>query len=48
MHSALKVGGKKLYELARQGVEIERKARRVTISRLEIEDYTPPDFEDPH
>ena len=39
MHSALKVGGKKLYELARQGVEIERKARRVTISRLEIEDY---------
>jgi tRNA pseudouridine55 synthase len=42
MHSALKVGGKKLYELARQGVEIERKARRVTISRLEIEGYSPP------
>ncbi len=42
MHSALKVGGKKLYELARQGVEIERRARRVTISRLEIEDYSPP------
>lgn len=42
MYSALKVGGKKLYELARQGVEIERKARQVTISKLEIEAYTPP------
>jgi tRNA pseudouridine55 synthase len=42
MHSALKVGGKKLYDLARQGIEVERKARRVTISRLEIEEYAPP------
>lgn len=42
MHSALKVGGKKLYELARQGVEVERQARNVTISRLEVEAYKPP------
>jgi len=42
MHSAVKVGGKKLYELARQGVEIERQARRVTITRLDVEVYRPP------
>ena len=42
MHSAVKVGGKKLYELARQGAEIERTPRRVTITRLEIEAYDPP------
>lgn len=36
MYSAKKVEGKKLYELARKGVEIERKAVRVTISELEI------------
>lgn len=34
MYSAIKVNGKKLYELARQGKEIERKARRVTIHNL--------------
>jgi tRNA pseudouridine55 synthase len=42
MHSALKVGGKRLYELARQGIEVERAARLVTISRLEMEAYRPP------
>lgn len=36
MYSALKVNGKKLYELARSGVEVERKARRVQILELEI------------
>lgn len=36
MYSALKVNGKKLYELARAGKEVERKPRRVTISELEI------------
>ena len=35
MYSALKVGGKKLYELAREGVEIERSARAVTIHSIE-------------
>ena len=36
MYSALKVNGKKLYELARQGIEVERKARPVTIYELEV------------
>ena len=36
MYSAKKVEGKKLYELARKGVEIERKAVEVTISELEL------------
>ena len=36
MYSALKVNGKKLYELAREGKEVERKARTVMIHELEI------------
>ncbi len=35
MYSALKVGGKKLYELAREGVEIERAAREVFIHSID-------------
>jgi tRNA pseudouridine55 synthase len=42
MHSAIKVGGQKLYELARTGVEIERQPRHVTITRLDLEEYAPP------
>ena len=36
MYSAIKVDGRKLYDLARSGVEIERKSRPVTIKKLEI------------
>lgn len=36
MYSALKVNGKKLYELARAGKEVERAARPVTIHDIEI------------
>ena len=36
MYSALKVNGKKLYELARQGIEVERKARPVVIHSIRI------------
>lgn len=36
MYSALKRDGKKLYELARKGVEVEREARPITIHALEI------------
>ena len=36
MYSAVKVGGKKLYELARRGVELERTPRQVTIRVLEL------------
>jgi tRNA pseudouridine55 synthase len=36
MYSAKKVGGKKLYELARRGEEVERRAARVTVSEFEV------------
>jgi tRNA pseudouridine55 synthase len=36
MYSAKKVQGKKLYEFARRGVEVERKAVRVTIREFEV------------
>lgn len=39
MYSALKVGGRKLCDLARQGIEVERKARKITISRLDLLDF---------
>ncbi len=42
MYSALKVNGKKLYELAREGIEIERKARPVTIYHIEVEEVNLP------
>jgi len=42
MVSALKFKGKRLYKLARKGVEIERAPRQVTISELTLLDYTPP------
>ncbi len=41
MYSAVSVGGKRLYELARKGLEVERPARPVTISRLELLSYDP-------
>lgn len=37
MVSALKVDGRRLYELAREGIEIERAPRRVTIGRIGVE-----------
>lgn len=36
MYSALKVNGKKLYELARQGIEVERKPRPIFIYDIEV------------
>ncbi|MBQ8932468.1 MAG: tRNA pseudouridine(55) synthase TruB [Ruminiclostridium sp.] len=39
MYSAVKVGGKKLYELARQGIEIEREARPITVHSIELLSY---------
>lgn len=36
MYSAVKRNGKKLYELARQGIEVEREPRRVTIHSIDI------------
>ena len=41
MYSAKKIAGKKLYELARKGIEIERKPVKVTIYKLEILNLKP-------
>ncbi len=43
MYSAKKVAGKKLYELARAGREVERKSCDITIHRIEIIDISLPD-----
>ncbi len=45
MYSALKVNGKKLYELARQGKTIERKSRPVKIYEIKIEEMNLPRVE---
>ncbi|MGH4119926.1 tRNA pseudouridine(55) synthase TruB [Clostridium sp.] len=42
MYSALKVNGKKLYELARAGIEIEREARNIEIYSIDIMDIKLP------
>ena len=36
MHSAVRHEGKRLYELAREGIEVERKAREIRIDELEL------------
>lgn len=36
MYSAVKVNGQKLYELARKGIEVERKTRTVNIQKIDI------------
>lgn len=40
MYSAIKINGKKLYELARKGKEVERKPRSLTIYELELLEQT--------
>ncbi len=40
MYSALKRDGKPLYELARQGIEVEREAREVTIHELRLLNFS--------
>lgn len=42
MYSALKHKGERLYKLARQGVEVEREARQVTIFELELVSFKSP------
>lgn len=44
MYSAIKQNGKKLYELARNGIEVERKARKITIYSNEISDFNNSEF----
>lgn len=45
MYSAIKHQGKPLYELARQGIEIERKARKVNIFSLELNNVQDDQFD---
>ena len=42
MYSALKHEGKRLYELARAGVEVERPAREVVVTNISLLDWAPP------
>ncbi len=42
MHSAVKIGGKKLYELARKGKEIERAPRTVTVRAFDLVTWVAP------
>ena len=44
MVSARRVGGRRLYDLARAGEEVAREARPVTIHQLEIVDFAPSDY----
>jgi tRNA pseudouridine55 synthase len=41
MVSAIKIGGRRLHELAREGTVVERAARPVHVSRLEVEAFEP-------
>lgn len=40
MYSAIKIDGQKLYDLARKGIEVERKPRPVTISEIKVISFT--------
>ena len=42
MYSALKHEGKRLYELARAGIEVEREAREVVVHQMTLLDWAPP------
>ena len=44
MYSAIKINGKKLYQLARQGVEVQRPARPIEVYKLELLYYTANTF----
>ncbi len=45
MYSAVKIKGKRLYELARKNIEVERKAKQVTIHGIELLSMDLPDVE---
>ena len=45
MYSALKVNGQKLCDLARQGITVERKARKITIHNIEVVRIELPEIE---
>jgi tRNA pseudouridine55 synthase len=45
MHSALHVDGKRLYEFAREGVEVERAPRPVEVREIRVLEFAPPRVE---
>ena len=45
MYSALKIGGRRLHEMARSGLEVAREPRRVTIHGIDSPAYDPPDLD---
>lgn len=45
MYSAIKVDGRKLYQLARKGVEIERKPRNITVYSIDIKNFDGTSFD---
>lgn len=44
MFSALKKDGKRLYQMARSGIEIEREARKVHVMSIDVQDWSHPDL----
>lgn len=44
MYSAIKINGQKLCDLARKGVEVERKARKITIYSAEVSNFDGLEF----
>ncbi|MGE5210457.1 MAG: tRNA pseudouridine synthase B, partial [Acidobacteriota bacterium] len=42
MVSAIRVDGRRLHELAREGIEVERAPRRVTVHRFDVVDWAAP------
>jgi tRNA pseudouridine55 synthase len=44
MFSAIKHKGQRLYNLARQGIEVERTPRRITVYDIRLSDWRPPEF----
>lgn len=44
MYSAVRVGGRKLHELAREGKKVDREPRPITVYRFEITEFTPGEF----
>ncbi len=45
MYSALKHKGERLYKLARDGIEVEREPRQVTIHNISMQGYSAPEFD---
>lgn len=42
-YSAVKVGGRKAYDMARKGEEVELEPRKITVHHLEVLEWTPPE-----